>query len=178
MDSNQPINLTSLKSIDLNLNNQDVRECYTCKSCNILFNLKRHNKYVQCQKVNRTKTSFETNKQNLHQTERTSEKIYDAKDVISMFEDHDLEYISPILWAMNQPQLILKWDRDSGEIFYLKCCIPGTNILKLLTCTLTGTTNVIGIVQFCIGLHMLSVLLYIFKHSRKKKILKALHEDL
>ena len=42
-------------------------------------------------------------------------KTWNVDDIISTFEVNDLEFLSPILWIMNQPQEIMTWDKKSGE---------------------------------------------------------------
>ena len=178
MDSKQLICPTVSRSDDMISNNQGVRERYKCKSCKNIFtrkdNLKRHNKYVQCQKLQNTNSFIETN----NQIESTNEKTYYIEDVVAKFEDdEDLNYICPILCFMNQPQEIMKWDKNSGEIFYLNNRISGANIFNLLTCTLTGNMDVVGLVQFCKGLNILSVPTHNLKSFKIKRFSKILNED-
>ena len=86
-----------------------------------------------------------------------NEKTWNVDDIISAFEVNDLEFLSPILWIMNQPQEIMTWDKKSGEIVYMQKRIRGSNIIKLLKTTCAGQMNALGIVQSCRGLIILNV---------------------
>ena len=92
-----------------------------------------------------------------------NEKTWNEDDIISAFEVNDLEFLSPILWIMNQPQEIMTWDKKSGEIVYMQKHIQGSNIIKLLKTTCAGQMNALGIVQFCRGLIILSIPKNVFK---------------
>ena len=47
-------------------------------------------------------------------------KTWNVDDIISAFEVNDLEFLSSILWKMNQPEEIMTWDKKSGEIVYMQ----------------------------------------------------------
>ena len=66
--------------------------------------MKRHNINVVCDKP---------------VAQHLNEKTWNVDDIISAFEVNDLEFLSPILWIMNQPQEIMTWDKKSGEIVYI-----------------------------------------------------------
>ena len=91
------------------------------------------------------------------------EKTWNVDDIISAFEVNDLEFLSPILWIMNQPQEIMTWDKKIGEIVYMQKRIRGSNIIKLLKTTCAGQMNALGIVQFCRGLIIWKFLKNVFK---------------
>ena len=74
--------------------------------------MKRHNINVACD----TPVAQHINK-----------KTWNVDDIISTFEVNDLEFLSPILWIMNQPQEIMTWDKKSGEIVYMQHRIWGSN---------------------------------------------------
>ena len=67
--------------------------------------MKRHNINVVCDKP---------------VAQHLNEKMWNVDDIISAFEVNDLEFLSPILWIMNQPQEIMTWDKKSGEIVYMQ----------------------------------------------------------
>ena len=95
-------------------------------------------------------------------------------DIISAFEVNDLEFLSPILWIMNQPQEIMTWDKKSEEIVYMQKRIWGSNIIKLLNTTCAGQMNAIGIVQFCRGLIFLNVPKKCIQNPKMKQTLESL----
>ena len=152
------VNLTSPKR-----KNEKVMKGYPCKFCHIVFtrkdNLKRHNINVNCERHN--------------SDDGVNVETYNVDDIISQFEDYELEFLSPILWIMNH-QEIMTWDKKSGEICYRNCRIHGSNIIELLKCIYEGNFRGIGIVQFCRGLNMLKVPEKYFQHPRMKEILKTL----
>ena len=97
-------------------------------------------------------------------------KTWNVDDIISTFEVNDLEFLSPILWIMNQPQEIMTWDEKSGEIVYMQHRIRGSNIIKLLKTTCAGQMNALGIVQFCRRLIILNVPKNVFKTPNETNI--------
>ena len=92
-----------------------------------------------------------------------NQKTCNVDDIISVFELNDLEFLSPILWIMNQPQEIMAWDKKSGEILHMQHHIQGSNIIKVLKSTCAGQMNALGIVQFCRELIILNVPKNVFK---------------
>ena len=73
-----------------------IQQIYPCKLCNSVFtsrdNLKRHNINVVCDKP---------------VAQHLNQKTCNVDDIISAFEVNDLEFLSPILWIMNQLQEIM-----------------------------------------------------------------------
>ena len=140
-----------------------IRQIYPCKLCKSVFtrrdNLKRHNINVVCD----TPVAQHINK-----------KTWNVDDIISTFEVNELEFLSPILWIMNQPQEIMTWDKKSGEIVYMQHCIRGSNIIKLLKTTCAGQMNALGIVQFCRGLIILNVPKKCIQNPKMKQTLESL----
>ena len=100
-------------------------------------------------------------------------EAYNVDDIISKFEDYELEFLSPILCIINH-QEIMTWDKKSGEICYNNCRIRGSNIIELLKCIYEGNFRAVGIVQFYRGLNFLKVPEKYFQHPRMKEILKTL----
>ena len=163
MDSDDFFISTSANLNSSTRKNEKVTEGYPCKFCHIVFtrkdNLKRHNINVNCERHNFG--------------DGVNVETYNVDDIISKFEDYELEFLSPILWIMNH-QEIITWDKKSGEICYHNCHIRGSNIIKLLKCIYEGNFRAIGIVQFCRGLNILKVPEKYFQHPRMKEILKTL----
>ena len=104
-----------------------------------------------------------------------NEKTWNVDDIISAaFEVNDLEFLSPILWIMNQPQEIMTWDKKSGEIVYMQKRIRGSNIIKLLKTTCAEQMNALGIVQFCRGLIILNIPKKCIQNPKMKQTLESL----
>ena len=140
-----------------------IRQIYPCKLCNSVYtrrdNLKRHNINVVCDKP---------------VAQHLNEKTWNVDEIISAFEVNDLEFLSPILWIMNQPQEIMTWDKKSGEIVYMQKRIQGSNIIKLLKTTCAGQMNALGIVQFCRGLIILNIPKNCIQNPKMKQTLESL----
>ena len=107
-------------------------------------------------------------------TQHINEKTWNVDDIISTFEVNHLEFLSPILWIMNQPQEIMTWNKKSGEIVYMQHRIRGSNIIKLLKTTCAGQMNALGIVQFCRGLIILNVPKKCIQNPKMKQTLESL----
>ena len=140
-----------------------IRQIYPCKLCKSVFtrrdNLKRHNINV----------AYDT-----PVAQHINKKTWNVDDIISTFEVNDLEFLSPILWIMNQRQEIMTWDKKSGEIVYMQHRIRGSNIIKLLKTTCAGQMNALGIVQFCRGLIILNVPKKCIQNPKMKQTLESL----
>ena len=53
-------------------------------------------------------------------------------DILKLFNQHDLNYIQPIIEKIERYEDVLNWDKETGEISFQNKVIPNSNIVKLL----------------------------------------------
>ena len=77
---------------------------------------------------------------------------YDMADILKLFDQHDLNYVQPILEKIERYEDILNWDKKSGEISFQNNIIPGSNIVEQLKDTLCGGLHPKAKTEFYMGL--------------------------
>ena len=102
---------------------------------------------------------------------------YDVSDVLESFNSTKLKYVQPIITLMESNTDVLTWNRQTGEIVFLKQLVQDSNVIELLKDTLTANLHPVRKMEFYRGLDMLKVKLSCIKHPKNKGLLTILKGD-
>ena len=102
---------------------------------------------------------------------------YDVYDVLESFNSTELKYVQLIITLMKINTDVLTWSRKTAEIVFLQKLVQDSNVIELLTETLTANLHPVGKMEFYRGLDMLKVKLSCIKHPKYKGLLTILKGD-